>query len=114
MESLSSRKWFLSSTVACLRSLHFLCPHPVQLAKLDAEITQQLRVDPEDIKAIRPTPRFGSSNGSIVRSIVRMLTAQPIPFSPVALGIAPLAQVPKCLLSHLLFAHLEMHKIFTA
>ena len=50
-----------------------------QLANLDAEITRQLPVDPEDIRSIRNTPRFGSKHGSIVRSIVRMLTAQPAP-----------------------------------
>ncbi|MBK7649207.1 MAG: hypothetical protein IPJ12_19115 [Betaproteobacteria bacterium] len=50
-----------------------------QLANLDAEITQQLPVDPEDIRSIRNTARFGSKHGSIVRSIVRMQMAQPAP-----------------------------------
>lgn len=52
-----------------------------QLAKLDAKISLQLPVVPKDIRAIRNTPRFGSKYGSIVGSIVRMLTAQPTPVS---------------------------------
>jgi hypothetical protein len=40
---------------------------------LDAEITRQLPVDPEDIRSIRRKPRSGSKHGAIVRTIVRIL-----------------------------------------
>jgi len=46
-----------------------------KIGKLDAEITKQLPVDPDDIRTIRSTPRSGSKHGAIVRTIVRILTA---------------------------------------
>ncbi|UCV22209.1 hypothetical protein [Ferribacterium limneticum] len=45
-----------------------------RIGKLDAEITKQLPVDPDDIRPIRSTPRSGSKHGAIVRTIVRILT----------------------------------------
>jgi len=48
---------------------------------LDAEITKQLPVDPEDIRSIRRKPRSGSKHGAIVRTIVRVLVSSPTPVS---------------------------------
>lgn len=46
---------------------------------LDAEITSQLPVDPEDIRPILRKPRSGSKHGAIVRTIVRVLVSSPTP-----------------------------------
>jgi hypothetical protein len=43
------------------------------IAKLDAEITKLLPVDPDDIRGIRHTPHSGAKHGAIVRTIVRVL-----------------------------------------
>lgn len=50
-----------------------------KIGVLDADITRQLPVDPEDIRAIRRKPRSGSKHGAIVRTIVRILVSSPEP-----------------------------------
>lgn len=52
----------------------------IRISTLDAEITKQLPVDPEDIRSIRRKPRSGSKHGAIVRTIVRILvsSAEPV------------------------------------
>lgn len=49
------------------------------LKTLDENITKQLAVDPEDIRAIRRKPRSGSKHGAIVRTIVRILVSSSEP-----------------------------------
>lgn len=50
-----------------------------KLNTLDAEITKQLAVDPEDIRPINRKPRSGSKHGAIVRTIVRILVSSSEP-----------------------------------
>lgn len=46
-----------------------------KIGVMDAEITRQIPVDPEDIRTIRRKPRSGSKHGAIVRTIVRVLVS---------------------------------------
>ena len=48
-----------------------------RLGVLDAEITKQIPVDPDNIRPIRSTPKSGLKKGSIVSSIVQILVATP-------------------------------------
>ena len=59
------------------------------IGKLDAEITSQIPVEPETIRPIRNTPRFGFKHGSLTSKVVAILieSAIPVPTKQIVLAV---------------------------
>lgn len=66
------------------------------IGKLDAEITNQIPVAPEDIRPIRSTPRFGFKHGSLTSKLVSILKGSsiPVPTRPIVAVVVSDLELP--------------------